>query len=131
MALSYPNKSVAIIKIPQVIAERTNEMMAEEECRSMNRDPAPSKNKRKAFLHLLLSVTDDKGNKLSQEDIREEVDTFMFEVFYMVRLLSGIFNTLQVSGFSLVITCLPSTWDAGFHPKLCKKQQQKTNSSYI
>ncbi|XP_020016204.1 cytochrome P450 4V2 [Castor canadensis] len=62
-----------------VIAERTNEMMAEEECRSMNRDPAPSKNKRKAFLHLLLSVTDDKGNKLSQEDIREEVDTFMFE----------------------------------------------------
>ncbi|NXP16706.1 CP4V2 protein, partial [Scytalopus superciliaris] len=35
--------------------------------------------KRKAFLDMLLSATDDEGKKLSYRDIREEVDTFMFE----------------------------------------------------
>ncbi|NXU83422.1 CP4V2 protein, partial [Xiphorhynchus elegans] len=35
--------------------------------------------KRKAFLDMLLNATDDEGKKLSYRDIREEVDTFMFE----------------------------------------------------
>ncbi|KYO46087.1 hypothetical protein Y1Q_0021662 [Alligator mississippiensis] len=35
--------------------------------------------KRRAFLDMLLNATNDDGSKLSYADIREEVDTFMFE----------------------------------------------------
>uniref|UniRef100_A0A8D0CDS3 Cytochrome P450 4V2 n=1 Tax=Scleropages formosus TaxID=113540 RepID=A0A8D0CDS3_SCLFO len=35
--------------------------------------------KRRAFLDMLLQATDDDGNYLNQNDIQEEVDTFMFE----------------------------------------------------
>ncbi|XP_037382242.1 cytochrome P450 4V2-like isoform X1 [Talpa occidentalis] len=62
-----------------VIAERANEMKREEENPTDHQGTASSKNKRRAFLDLLLNVTDDQGNKLSHDDIREEVDTFMFE----------------------------------------------------
>ncbi|KAM4837278.1 cytochrome P450 4V2 [Thomomys bottae] len=62
-----------------VIADRAREMKATDEYSNGDGNSIPSKTKRKAFLDLLLSVTDDDGNKLSHDDIREEVDTFMFE----------------------------------------------------
>ncbi|XP_037382244.1 cytochrome P450 4V2-like isoform X1 [Talpa occidentalis] len=62
-----------------VIAERAREMKRDGESQSNHKGTASSKNKRRAFLDLLLNVTDDQGNKLSHDDIRQEVDTFMFE----------------------------------------------------
>ncbi|XP_069711994.1 cytochrome P450 4V2 [Phaenicophaeus curvirostris] len=59
----------------KVIAEKAAEL---EHSKQRNCEESGSK-RRKAFLDMLLSATDDEGNKLSYTDIREEVDTFMFE----------------------------------------------------
>ncbi|NWS94435.1 CP4V2 protein, partial [Mionectes macconnelli] len=65
----------------RVIAERAAELenyMQKKHDNDGNGEESVPK-KRKAFLDMLLSATDDEGNKLSYRDIREEVDTFMFE----------------------------------------------------
>ncbi|KAF6083852.1 cytochrome P450 family 4 subfamily V member 2 [Phyllostomus discolor] len=62
-----------------VINERAKEIKRAEECQSDESDATCSRKKRRAFLDLLLNVVDDEGRKLSHDDVREEVDTFMFE----------------------------------------------------
>ncbi|KAI7802035.1 cytochrome P450 4V2 [Triplophysa rosa] len=57
-----------------VIKERAKLMTSD--CDS-DSDQRPRK--RQAFLDMLLKTTDQNGKNLSQEDIQEEVDTFMFE----------------------------------------------------
>uniref|UniRef100_A0A8C7ZW86 aromatase n=1 Tax=Oryzias sinensis TaxID=183150 RepID=A0A8C7ZW86_9TELE len=64
--------------------------------------------KRKAFLDMLLNTTDENGNKLSHQDIQEEVDTFMFE---------GHDTTAASMNWALHLL--------GSHPEVQRKAQQE------
>ncbi|NWI15096.1 CP4V2 protein, partial [Crypturellus soui] len=64
-----------------VIAEKAAELEnpKQRKCDAVGNCEGSGPQKRKAFLDMLLSERDEEGNKLSYRDIREEVDTFMFE----------------------------------------------------
>ncbi|XP_058240637.1 cytochrome P450 4V2 [Hemibagrus wyckioides] len=66
------------------------------------------KKKRRAFLDMLLKTTDEDGNKLTHQDIREEVDTFMFEG-----------HDTTAAGMNWAIHLL------GAHPEIQRKVQQE------
>ncbi|XP_037546350.1 cytochrome P450 4V2 [Nematolebias whitei] len=59
----------------KVIRERSENMSYSE----ADIDSDQGQKKRQAFLDMLLKTTDEDGNRLSYQDIQEEVDTFMFE----------------------------------------------------
>lgn len=59
--------------LSQVIHERAENI-------SHVSDSDQGKKKRRAFLDMLLKTTDEDGNRMSHQDIQEEVDTFMFRV---------------------------------------------------
>eukprot|EP00095_Tigriopus_kingsejongensis_P006185 snap_masked-scaffold191_size271209-processed-gene-1.13 protein:Tk06185 transcript:snap_masked-scaffold191_size271209-processed-gene-1.13-mRNA-1 annotation:"jc8026cytochrome p450 cyp4c39 enzyme - green common shore crab" len=76
-------------------------------------DDLMGKKKRLAFLDLLIEVSDD-GKILTDRDIREEVDTFMFE---------GHDTTAANMSFTLYLLAI--------HPEIQKKVQQELDDLFI
>ncbi|CAM4551987.1 cytochrome P450 4V2-like [Caretta caretta] len=77
------NRSLKILHsfTDTIIAEKSREIKNHEQHKTdfEGKCEQSGSKKRRAFLDMLLNATDDKGNRLSYMDIREEVDTFMFE----------------------------------------------------
>ncbi|XP_060679852.1 cytochrome P450 4V2-like [Hemiscyllium ocellatum] len=100
----------------KVIMERSRKMETSEECSHSDSDSDSElrkKKKRKAFLDLILSATDEDGKKLSQQDIREEVDTFMFE---------GHDTTASAINWTLYLL--------GTHPNIQKKVHEELDDVF-
>ncbi|XP_014897490.1 cytochrome P450 4V8 [Poecilia latipinna] len=76
-------------------------------------DSDHGKRKRQAFLDMLLKTTDEDGNKLSHQDIQEEVDTFMFE---------GHDTTAASMNWALHLL--------GTHPEVQRKVQQELHEVF-
>ncbi|XP_061575069.1 cytochrome P450 4V2-like [Cololabis saira] len=88
----------------KVIKERTRIMSSSES----DSESDQGTRKRRAFLDMLLKTQDENGNKLSHQDIQEEVDTFMFE---------GHDTTAASMNWTLHLL--------GSHPEIQRKVQQE------
>ncbi|AWP05350.1 putative cytochrome P450 4V2 [Scophthalmus maximus] len=90
----------------------TNEVIRDraEKTPSPESDGAPERGtrKRRAFLDMLLGTTDENGNRMSHQDIQEEVDTFMFR---------GHDTTAAAMNWALHLL--------GSHPEALRKVQQE------
>lgn len=113
------NKNLKILHsfTDQTILERAQELKnakanIEEDDDNDNAEAKKTK-KRSAFLDMLLKVTDEAGNTLSHKDIREEVDTFMFE---------GHDTTAAALNWSLFLL--------GSHPEVQKKVQKELDDTF-
>jgi len=107
-----PDANSSFTSITQVIQERKT-AFAEEKKRGLNKGESIddgtfiSKRRHLAFLDLLIEVSQD-GDALSDADIREEVDTFMFE---------GYDTTSSAISFALFLV--------GHHPEIQEKIQEE------
>ncbi|XP_071978708.1 cytochrome P450 4V2 [Engystomops pustulosus] len=111
------NKNLEILHsfTDQTILERAQEVKnAKASAENVDDDGEEKKSKkRSAFLDMLLKVTDEAGNSLSYKDIREEVDTFMFE---------GHDTTAAALNWSLFLL--------GSHPEVQKKVHKELDDTF-
>ncbi|XP_069833808.1 cytochrome P450 4V2 [Dendropsophus ebraccatus] len=100
----------------ETILERAQELKnAKDSVEQEDDDSTETKKtkKRSAFLDLLLKATDEEGNTLSYKDIREEVDTFMFE---------GHDTTAAALNWSLFLL--------GSHPEIQEKVHKELDDAF-
>ncbi|XP_073501459.1 cytochrome P450 4V2-like isoform X2 [Phyllobates terribilis] len=110
------NKNLKILHsfTDQTILERAQELKNVKSNADKDDDNEAKKTKkRNAFLDMLLKATDDAGNTLSYKDIREEVDTFMFE---------GHDTTAAALNWSLFLL--------GSHPEVQKKVHKELDDTF-
>ncbi|XP_051892533.1 cytochrome P450 4V2-like [Pristis pectinata] len=99
----------------KVIAEKFHKIKNSEEFKhsSSDSDFNTRSKKCKAFLDVLLNATYEDGEKLSQQDIKEEVNTFIFE---------GHDTTATAINWALYLL--------GSHPDVLKKVQEELNDVF-
>ncbi|KAM4050009.1 cytochrome P450 4V2-like [Anomaloglossus baeobatrachus] len=98
----------------QTILERAEELKnAKSNVNQESGNESMKGKKRSAFLDMLLKATDEAGNTLSHMDIREEVDTFMFE---------GHDTTAAALNWSLFLL--------GSHPEVQKKVHKELDDTF-